>query len=183
MRVRDWQDILADVVERDVDPQGWRAVGGDRARGVGEDMFVGHPGVGVFQLKTFAKNPFEVQGVGTRVAQTVDEDLDDLFPEPDVNGRFAVQGGVEDEADAERKANHLQEVMKAHAEAPTGPGDFFDDAMEALDSPAFGPMDYDQYDRPGPLDDLATTFEDAEEILEAEFEELVDEGGIGRGFQ
>ena len=83
MRVRDWQDILEDVVESDADPAGWRAVGGDRASGIGEDLFVGHPDAGVFQLKTYAKNPFEVQGVGARVARRIDEDIDPLFPGKD----------------------------------------------------------------------------------------------------
>src|SRR6056297_2879110 len=35
MRIREWQDILEDVTERDVDPEDWRAVAGDRAGGVG----------------------------------------------------------------------------------------------------------------------------------------------------
>jgi hypothetical protein len=55
--------------------------------------------------------------------------------------------------------------------------------MEAVDSPAFGPMDYEFDDRPDALDDLAATFEDAEDVLEAEFEELVEDDGVGRGFQ
>ncbi|CCQ32738.1 hypothetical protein HLRTI_000711 [Halorhabdus tiamatea SARL4B] len=38
MRVRDWQDILGGVVENDRDPD-WRAVGGDRAGGIGEDLY------------------------------------------------------------------------------------------------------------------------------------------------
>jgi hypothetical protein len=30
MRVRNWQDIVKDVVDSGVDPEGWRATGGDR---------------------------------------------------------------------------------------------------------------------------------------------------------
>jgi hypothetical protein len=55
--------------------------------------------------------------------------------------------------------------------------------MEAMDSPAFGPMDHDQYGRPGGLDELNDQFEEAEQLLEAEFDELVDDDGIDRGFQ
>lgn len=184
MRVRDWQDILNDVVERDADPEGWRAVGGDRRRGVGEDLYLGHPAVGLFQLKTYAKNPYEVRGVGTRVARKVDEDVASVLPtDDDADGRFAVQSPPADEDDAEDKAQRLEQVVKAHAEAPTTPGDLFDDAMEALDSPAFGPMDFEQRDRPEALSDLTTTFEEAEEVLEAEFEDLVAEDEVGKGFQ
>jgi hypothetical protein len=183
MRVRDWHDILSDVVEADADPQDWRAVGGDRAGGVGEDLYLGHPAVGLFQLKTYAKNPFDVKGVGTQVARKVDGDLAPLFPDRDAEARFAVQQGPDDEDDAEQKASRLEEVVKAHADAPTGPDDFFDDVMEVLDSPAFGPMEFDQYDRPEPMEELTKTFEDAEEVLEAEMEDVVDDDGVGRGFQ
>jgi hypothetical protein len=185
MRVREWDDIVADVVESDADAAGWRAVGGDRASGVGEDMYVGHPGVGLFQLKTYAKNPFEVKGVGAKVARSVDDDLASFFPEPDADARFAVQQPPEDEDDAETKANRLEALLSAHADAPTDtdPGELFDDVMDVLDSPAFGPMEYDQYDRPGELDELGATFEDAEAALETEFEDVVSDDGVGRGFQ
>ncbi|MFC7115339.1 hypothetical protein ACFQH2_10820 [Natronoarchaeum sp. GCM10025703] len=182
MRVRDWQDIVEDVVDEDVDPEGWRAVAGDRSGGVGEDMYIGHPTGGVYQLKTFAKNPFEVRGVGTRIARKIDDEIGSYLPTQNEAGRFAVQRPPEDESDAEEKAKNLGAVLRAHSDAPTTPGDLFDDVMEVLESPAFGPMEYDQYDRPDELDELATTFEEAEEILDAELDELVDEGDVDRGF-
>jgi hypothetical protein len=182
MRVRDWQDIMEDVVESDVDPDGWRAVGGDRAGGIGEDLFVGHPGVGVFQLKTYAKNPFEVQGVGARVARRIDDELDPLFPGKDgAAGHFGVQQPPRDEDEAERTVKDLQTVVETHAEAPTSPGALFEDIMDALDSPAYGPMEFDRTGRPEPVDELTDTFEEAERLLNAEFEDVVDED-VRRGF-
>jgi hypothetical protein len=182
MRVRDWQDILEDVVDSNADPDGWRAVSGDRRGGLGEDMFLGHPSVGVYQLKTYAKNPFEVKGVGSQVARRIDDDLDPLFPEEGA-GRFGVQSPFESEDEAEDAANRLEEVVKTHADAPTTPDALFDDVMDALDSPAFGPMEHDQYGRPDGLDELSSTFEEAEELLNAELDDLVDDDEVGRGFQ
>jgi hypothetical protein len=184
MRVRDWDDIVRDVVEDEVDPEGWRAVAGDRRSGIGEDLYLGHPASGAYHLKTYAKNPFEVRGVGTRIARNLDEEIGGFLPKDRrENGRFAINSPPEDEDDAEAKATELEEVVRAHADAPTTPGDLFDDVMEAMDSPAFGPMEYDQYDRPEALDDLATTFADAEEVLETEFEDVVTEDETDRGFQ
>ena len=182
MRVRDWQDILGDVVESDSDAGGWRAVAGDRRGGPGEDMFLGHPSVGVFQLKTFAKNPYEVQGVGARVARSVDEDLDSLFPDGDSGGRFGVNDGVEDAAEATERATELETVLEAHADAPTTPDALFEDVMGALESPAYGPMDYDMYDRPNDLDSLSGTFEEAEDVLTTELDDLIEDSDVGRGF-
>ena len=181
MRVRDWQDIMDEVVESDVDPDGWRAVGGDRASGIGEDLYVGHPGVGVFQLKTYAKNPFEVQGVGPQVARRIDDELDPLFPDSEAPGHFGVQQPPTDEDEAERKVKNLQTVVETHAEAPTSPQALFEDIMDALDSPAYGPMEFEGADRPDPMDDLTDTFEEAEQLLDAEFEDVIDED-VRRGF-
>jgi hypothetical protein len=179
MRVRDWQDILEDVVESNADPGGWRAVGGDRANGIGEDLYIGHPSAGVFQLKTYARNPFEVQGVGSRVARKIDDDLDSLFPKDD-EGRFAVQQPLQED-EAEDTIEELETVLETHADAPTTPDALFDDVMETLDSPAFGPADIGTYDRPEGMDDLADTFEEAEELLDAELDDLVDDD-VERGF-
>ena len=55
--------------------------------------------------------------------------------------------------------------------------------MEAIDSPAYGSMEYDQYDRPDSLDELSTTFADPEEVLTSELDELIDKDNIDRGFQ
>ena len=182
MRIREWQDILEDVTERDVDPEGWRAVAGDRADGVGEDMYLAHPAAGVFFLKTYAKNPFEVRGVGTQVARNLDDEIGSYLPRDDAGGRFAVQSPPEDEDQAESISRRLETVLETHAEAPTRPQDLFDDVMEALESPAFGPMEYDQYDRPDELERLGEQFEEADELLSTELEDLIETDEVDRGF-
>lgn len=182
MRIRDWDDIVSDVVDADVEPSGWRAVGGDRQSGLGEDLFLSHPSVGVYQLKTYAKNPASVKGVGTQVARKIDDDLAPLFPD-EADARFAVNTPPEDEAAAESTAQQLEQVVKAHSDAPTTPEDFMDDVMDAMDSPAYGPIDFDQYDQPESLSSLTESFEDAQSVLDAELDDLIESDGVGRGFQ
>ncbi|WP_336359732.1 hypothetical protein [Haladaptatus sp. ZSTT2] len=181
MRVRNWQDILEDVVESGADAGDWRAVAGNRNRGLGEDLYLGHPKAGVFQLKTYAKNPFEVKGVGTRVARRIDDDLEPFFPNERVGGRFGIQSPIE-ESKAERTGKELTEILKAHADAPTTPNALFEDVMGALDSPAFGPLEFDHTERSAKLDELASTFEEAEKLLDAELDDLIEDDEVGRGF-
>ena len=181
MRVRDWQDVLEDVVEGGAEPGGWRAVGGSRQRGIGEDLYLGHPEVGLYQLKTYAKNPYQVRGVGTRLARRLDDEIGSFLPS-DSGGRFAVRKAPADGDEAETQARHVQETLRAHAEAPTSPDHLFSDLMEALESPAFGPVEYELSERPSGLDSLSETFADAEDLLEAEFEDVVDDDGVNRGF-
>jgi len=130
----------------------------------------------------FSKNPFELKGIGTEVARRIDDGIESYFPTSGT-GRFGVQPALTDEAEAEGTAKRVTEVLRTHAEAPTTGDDLFDDVMEAMDSPAFGPMDHDQYGRPERLEELTEEFEEAESLLEAEFDELVDTDGVGRGFQ
>lgn len=182
MKVRDWQDILNDVVESDAEPSGWRAVGGDRRNGIGEDLYIGHPAVGAYQLKTYAKNPFQVDGVGARVARRLDDELDPLFPnEPDSGGLFGVQQSVDNEDTAKERVKNLETVVETHADAPTTPQALFEDIMDAMESPAYGPMEFDMTDRPESMDTLTETFEEAEELLDAEFEDVIEED-VERGF-
>ncbi|WP_231182706.1 hypothetical protein [Haladaptatus sp. DYF46] len=187
MRIREWQDILQDVVDRSVDPEGWRAAGGQRAGGVGEDLYLGHPKAGLFHLKTYAKNPYQVRGVGTHVARKLDDEIGSYLPEKESReGRFAVRNTEDerpDEKEMEARAKRVEETIKAHADAPTSGADLFDDVMEALESPAFGPMAFDGYDRPDPISDLAETFEEEEKLLNEELDDLIDEDEVGRGFQ
>jgi hypothetical protein len=183
VRVRDWDDVLADVAESGADPDGWRAVGGRRAEGVGETLYLGHPAAGLYLVQTYARNPYEVEGVGTRVARRIDDGLAAMFPEEDEPGRFAVRSPPEDEDAAESVARDVRETVRAHADAPTEPEHLFEDLMEAVDSPAFGPMRYDVADRPDPLEDLSDEFADAEDLLGAELDDLVATDGVDRGFQ
>jgi hypothetical protein len=124
-----------------------------------------------------------VQGVGSRVARKIDDDLDPLFPGRDSGGRFGVNQGIADEDEAKERAKELETVIETHAEAPTTGDALFEDVMDALDSPAHGPMEYDMYDRPDGLDDLSETFEEAEELLTKELDDLIEESDVGRGFQ
>ena len=182
MQIREWQDVLEDAIERDVDAAGWRAMAGDRASGVGVDLYLAHPRAGVFVLKTYAKNPFQVRGVGSRVARKVDDEIGSFLPDEDAVGRFVVRSPPGDESEAQSQAKRLETVVETHRDAPTRPQDFFDDVMDALESPAFGPMEYDGYDRPEELDELSSRFDEAEDLLNAELEDLIETDEVDRGF-
>jgi len=183
MRVRDWQEILDDVTDASADPDGWRAIAGQRSDGVGEDLYLGHPGVGVYHLKTYAKNPYDVRGVGAKVARKIDDDIDPHLPNEELRRRFAVQSPPENEDEAESTARRLEETIKVHAEAPTTPDDLFRDVMDALDSPAYGPMEYELSDRPDDLESLSETFDEAERLLASELDDLIERDEVDRGFQ
>lgn len=181
MRVREWTDIIQDVVESNAEPDHWRAVAGNRAKGLGEELYIGHPAAGLYLVKTYAKNPFEVKGVGTKVARKLDDELDSVLPDEE-QARFAVRAAPDDERIAEQRARRLEETLRVHAEAPTSPEALFSDVMEALDSPAFGPLTYHPNGRPSSLEALAGSFEEANDLLDADLDDLIETDAIDRGF-
>ena len=79
-------------------------------------------------------------------------------------------------------ATRLEETLRVHAETPTDPEHLFEDVMEAVDAPAFGPMDYAFDGRPDELDELNDTFEEADALLSAELDELIKADDVDRGF-
>ena len=182
MRVRDWRELLKEATADADRPADWRAIAGDRAGGLGEDCYLAHPAVGIVQLKTYAKNPFEGRGVGTRVARRIDEDLEPMLPDEDAGGRFGVRRPPSDRDEAEAMARRVGAVIETHADAPTGPGDLFEDLMGALDSPAHGPMTFEFRDRSERLEELAEQFAEADSVLDAELEDRIAADGVDRGF-
>lgn len=181
MRVRDWQDVVRDVIDEDVNPDEWRAIAGPRQRGVGEDLYLAHPNAGVYFLKTYPKNPYELRGVGGRVARSIDDEIGPYLPTKGT-GHFAVHPAPNNESEARQRANRVQQVVRTHATAPTSRDALVEDLMTAIDSPAFGPLEYDNRSRPASLDGLTDSFEEAELLLDAELDDLIDEDDIDRGF-
>ena len=53
--------------------------------------------------------------------------------------------------------------------------------MDAMESPAYGPMEFESHDRPAEMGELTSSFEEAEQLLDAELDDLVDED-VERGF-
>ena len=182
MQVRDWQDILQELIAQESDPQNWRAISGVRSEGIGEDLYLCHPRGGLYHLKTYAKNPFKIQGFGAKLARKIDDEIESHFP-VDVGGRFAIQKPFTEEVEIKRATKKIEETIRVHSEAPTNPLDLFEDVMVAMKSPAYGPLDYRGIgNRPESLDILAMEFHDLNKKLERKLEGTIRDDEIGRGF-
>ena len=173
---------MQDLISKDSDPKEWRAISGIRSGGIGEDLYLCHPGAGLYHLKTYAKNPFEVQGVGAQLAHKIDDGIGDQFPRG-VDGRFAIHRPVVEEMEVKRVTQRVEETLKAHVDAPTNSLDLFEDMMGAIGSPAYGPLDYrGMGKRPESLDILAKEFHDVNKSLEKKLDAMLKDDEIERGF-
>ena len=75
MKIKSRNEILNDII-RDAEktPRGWKAVFGKDNERLSRYYYIFHPNIGIYLLKEYQKNPFEVTGVGEKIARQVDED-------------------------------------------------------------------------------------------------------------
>ncbi len=57
-------------------PKGWKAVFGEDKKRMSRDYYVFNPNIGIYLLKEYQKNPFEIRGVGGKIARYVDENIE-----------------------------------------------------------------------------------------------------------
>jgi len=69
-------EILNDVIkDGKKHPKEWKAVFGKDKTSLSKDCYIFNPNVGIYLLKEYEKNPFEIKGLGGLVARHLDEDV------------------------------------------------------------------------------------------------------------
>jgi len=76
VKIKSRNDILSDII-RDAKkhPKGWNAAFGQDSDLFSHDCYIFHPRIGIYLLKEYNKNPFEVKGIGSKLARHIDEDI------------------------------------------------------------------------------------------------------------
>ncbi|MFX1515888.1 MAG: hypothetical protein ACFFC6_06235 [Promethearchaeota archaeon] len=77
MAIKSLQEILRDILkEGRKTPGEWKTLLAPTSDRFGSDLLLFHPTTGpIFQVRAYEKNPFQMTGVGTRIARNVDEDF------------------------------------------------------------------------------------------------------------
>ncbi len=75
--VKNIEKILKEIMkEGKKTPGEWKAISAPIRDYSGSDLLLFHPISGpVYQIRAYEKNPFEIQGIGTRLARSVDDDF------------------------------------------------------------------------------------------------------------
>ena len=72
------EETLKDVIKKAKEtPKGWKATFRYDERLHATEYNILHPEVGLYQIKEWQKNPYKIQGVGSKIARRVDENLID----------------------------------------------------------------------------------------------------------
>jgi hypothetical protein len=92
VHIKSRNELLTDII-RDAKkhPKGWSATFGYDPQVLSSDTYIFHPHIGVYLLKEYHKNPFEVKGVGSKLARHIDEDIQEKITKN--SGDFGILQG------------------------------------------------------------------------------------------
>lgn len=57
-------------------PSNWKAVFGRDEKRLSTDYYIFNPNTGIYLLKEYEKNPFQIRGIGGKIARKIDEGID-----------------------------------------------------------------------------------------------------------
>ena len=77
MKIKTRNEVLNDVIlDGKKYPKDWKAIFGKDNKSLSRDYYIFNPNIGIYLLKEYDKNPFEIKGVGGKIARRVDEDIE-----------------------------------------------------------------------------------------------------------
>jgi len=77
VKIKTRDEILKDVIkEGKKHPKDWRAVFGKDEKRFSKDYYIFNPETGIYLLKEYEKNPYEIKGIGGKIARYVDQDIE-----------------------------------------------------------------------------------------------------------
>jgi hypothetical protein len=95
VKIKPRNDILRDIIrDGKKHPKGWNAAFGKDQSLFSHDCYIFHPNIGIYLLKEYHKNPFEVKGVGLKLARHIDDDIEEQMRKK--SGDFGIiQGDIQ----------------------------------------------------------------------------------------
>jgi hypothetical protein len=75
--IKSRNEILNDVIKDGKKyPDNWKAVFGIDKKRLSTDYYIFNPYAGIYLMKEYEKNPFEIKGIGGKIARRIDENIE-----------------------------------------------------------------------------------------------------------
>jgi len=112
VKIKSRNETLNDIIKDSKKyPEGWKAAFGKDQGRFSNDCYIFNPDVGVYLLKEHQKNPFQINGVGTKIARHMDEDIEESINQK--SGDFGViQGDIQKIIRNIGKGIHPQKIFE-----------------------------------------------------------------------
>jgi hypothetical protein len=77
VKIKSRNAVLNDVIrDGKKHPKDWKAVFGKDNQRLSNDYYIFNPNIGIYLLKEYEKNPYEIKGIGGKISRHVDEDIE-----------------------------------------------------------------------------------------------------------
>lgn len=77
MKIKTREETLKDIIkDAKKQPRDWKAVFGRDKDLLSRDTYILNNKIGIYLLKEYQKNPFEVKGIGGKIARHIDEEVE-----------------------------------------------------------------------------------------------------------
>jgi len=77
LKLKKRNEILNDVIkDGKKHPKDWKAVFGKDKKNMSRDYYIFNPEIGIYLLKEYEKNPYEIKGLGSKITRHVDEHIE-----------------------------------------------------------------------------------------------------------
>jgi hypothetical protein len=94
VKIKNRADILSDIIDdSEKFPTGWKAAIGKDHQTLSHDYYIFHSDVGCYLLKEYQKNPYKRQGLGSKIARNIDEDIENTITK-DAGDFGIIQGDI-----------------------------------------------------------------------------------------
>ena len=78
MKNKPRNEILNDIIRDSKKfPDGWGAAFGKDKKLFSNDYYIFNPEVGIYLLKEYQKNPYQVTGIGSKIARNINDEIED----------------------------------------------------------------------------------------------------------
>lgn len=113
MKIKSRNQVLNDVIQDGKKhPKGWKAVFGKDNERLSRDYYMFNPEIGIYLLKEYNKNPYEIKGVGGKIARHIDEEIEKEISKHE--GDFGIiQGDFQKVLKNLEKGIHPQKIFDA----------------------------------------------------------------------
>jgi hypothetical protein len=113
MKIKNRNEVLNDIIrDGKKHPTGWNAVFGRDLKRMSHDYYLFNPDIGIYLLKEYQKNPFQIKGVGGKIARHIDDDIESNITKN--MGNFGIiQGDIRKILKNLEKGMHPKKILDA----------------------------------------------------------------------
>lgn len=164
VKIKSRNEMLNDIIRDSKKyPKGWMAAFGKDKNLFSHDYYIFNPEVGVYLLKEYQKNPFNVKGLGTKIARHIDDDIQEKISEK--SGDFGIIQG------------NIRKIVK-NIDRGVDPQKIFEEGLKGKDLGIKMPLKGKASTSIDAFNHLQETFSSKQKRLNSKFEKMASDDGI-----